>query len=81
MLSVWEVSQGINLEAKCIKLVIWLGLLERFPTMRGEPELELSGPIAVVWILRRGNYTAELAGHGFEVFQSYHPLFHLHSSA
>lgn len=40
--SVWEVSQGINLEAKRIKLVLWLGLLERFPTMRGEPEL--SGP-------------------------------------
>lgn len=40
--SVWEASQGINLEAKRIKLVLWLGLLERFPTMRGEPEL--SGP-------------------------------------
>lgn len=28
MLYIWEASQGINLEANCIKLVIWLALLE-----------------------------------------------------
>jgi hypothetical protein len=45
MLSIWEVSQGINLEVKCIKLVIWLGLLERFPVMHGGQSWSCQGPL------------------------------------
>lgn len=81
--SVWEASQGINLEAKRIKLVLWLGLLERFPTMRGEPEL--SGPpllqfgfeVGVGWGIKQPSSPAMVSR-----FSSHTALFsHTHSSA
>lgn len=52
MLYIWEAGQGVNLEAKCIKLVIWLELLEWFPDDVSRRKLELSGSIAAVWIWR-----------------------------
>lgn len=70
MLYIWEAGQGINLEAKCIKLVIWLELLEWFPDDVSRRKLELSGSIAAVWMWRE-----EIEGKNETISQESQPAF------